>query len=150
MKKILIKKILILGLIFTALGCSAEDTLDIDKSNREVALAELKGSWKVLPKTITTITDSFGSIPLPVIGHTVTIDTLEFSIGEVDFEYVDINIKKGWIIYKATYNTDVMYTAFGINEDGDMLTEFSEFKLNLADVGTTTDESYPLFLEKKQ
>ena len=147
MKTILIRKILFLGLIMMTVGCSAEPTVDTDKINRETALAELKGSWEVTRETITTITKSFGSTLLPSVGDPIEIKNLEFSIGKVSFEYIDINIEKGWIIYKATLDNTIMYTAFGISDDGDMLTESDKFSFDKADLTTPTEGE--LFLNKK-
>ena len=143
------KTILILGLIITALGCSAEPTIDIDKNNREVALAQLKGTWVIIPETITIITKSFGSTLLPPVGDTIEIKNLEFSIEKIKFEYIDINMEKGWITYKATFNGAIMYTAFGISDpDGDIITESTEFRKDQADLTTPTEGE--AFLNKKQ
>ena len=45
------KKILILGLIFAAVGCSNEPELNMDEINKAAALAMLKGSYKTTVNT---------------------------------------------------------------------------------------------------
>ncbi len=137
------KKILILGLIFVAAGCSNEPQLnkksqldekpqlDADEINQAVALEMLKGSYKTIELT------GFISKVDITIGTDVTIDTLNFSITATDvadnlsFEYLDIKGK--WVVYKVTFNSETKYTALGAGKSRDgtesfMLIESSTFR----------------------
>ena len=125
------KKILILGLIFAAVGCSNEPELNMDEINKAAALAMLKGSYK------TTVNTPIISEVFITIGTDVTIDTLNFSITATDvannlsFEYLEV--KEGWVVYKVTFNSKTKYTALGAGKSRDgtesfMLIESSTFR----------------------
>ena len=142
------KKILILGLIVAAVGCSNEPQIDMDEVNKSVALSMLKGSYKTTLNTLLTA-------PVHInIGTPVTIDTLNFSITATDtvnnlsFEY--LNLKEGWVIYKVTFDGKIKYTALGTGSDGTknyIITETKGFRDSLDDV--TTPKQGHSFLEKQ-
>ena len=119
------KKVLILGLIFAAVGCSKEPGIDMDEVNKAAALAVLKGSYTTERGTTTA-----AGVPI-TIGTVVTIDTLNFSIVATDtannlsFEYLEL--KEGWVVYKVTIAGAVKYTALGTG-DGYIITEGTAFR----------------------
>ena len=139
------KKILILGLIFAAVGCSKEPKMD--EINKAAALAVLKGSYTT--ERGTAAETAFSGIDIAV-GTAVTIDSLEFSITTTDaakpvaFEY--ITIEGNWIMYKATYNGVTKYTAFNTSTTS-LLIEGDTFRATQAEV-TTDGETGTPFLAK--
>ncbi len=138
------KKILILGLIFAAVGCSNEPELNMDEINKAAALAMLKGSYK------TTVNTPIISEVFITIGTDVTIDTLNFSITATDvannlsFEYLEV--KEGWVVYKVTFNSKTKYTALGTG-NGFIITESMDFR-DSQDALTFPEEGRP-FLKKQ-
>ena len=75
-----------------------------------------------------------------LVGGRVTINQLEFSVGNVNFTYQEL--KGGWIFYKATLGSTVKYTALGqaLSSSGEVTgigIEDTSFKDNLADINPT-------------
>ena len=153
------KKILILGLIFAAVGCSNEPEIDLDA----VALELLKGSYLTDGTTTGTIARSYISQKLllnTAEGQTITIgDDLDFSIattvvaaGEtvtpLEFEYLEV--KNAWAIYKVTYSDKAaQYTAITAGKGDTIITEHSAFRATQAEVTTDSGSGFE-FLAKKQ
>ena len=155
------KKILILGLIVAAVGCSNEPQIDMDEVYKAAALAVIKGSYLTDGSTSGTIARSYTSEGLFLTtpsDQTINIgDELNFSISTtvlgqgttttpVKFEYLDV--KEGWVVYKITYSDKaVQYTAITSGTGGGIITEHSEFRATQAEVTPGTGGFK--FLEKQ-
>ena len=136
------KKILILGLILTSVGCSLDDQ---DKINREAALAALKGTYQIGIPTAELMNKTFSDADVRFDGR-VTIHNLEFLVGKAIFTYQDL--KDGWIVYKITSGTTTKYTALAPDSSGNIAMEHTAFRDNIADVSPNGVQGHPFLMKE--
>ena len=68
----------------------------------------------------------------------VTINSLDFNIGDVHFSYLEI--QDGLIVYQATFNGAINYTAFATDDVGNIQTEFTVFRASRGAISTSDGE----------
>ena len=123
---------MILGLMLAMTACSVDPDPLLDL---------MKGSYIQNQWTVERLTASGDFVGITSVGAT-TIDALNFSMPvndskEVAFEYIEVQHDM-WLIYKATYNGKVNYTAFAAGADGSILMEDIKFYASQADVEPST------------
>ena len=134
MKQNLITKMIPLGIMLTALGCSPSEEI-----NREAALSVLKGYYTLSAQGVSTLKSSTGFDTAGVSSTTlVTINSLDFNIGDVHFSYLEI--QDGLIVYQATFNGAINYTAFATDDVGNIQTEFTVFRASRGAISTSDGE----------